>query len=91
MTPELADRIEHTLDPAVLEDIYLPFKPKRRTKAEMAREKGLEPLARQIMAQNLPQVEKAAAKYVGMSNSVADTAEANGRRHGYNSRMDKRE
>ncbi len=76
MTPELADRIEHTLDPAVLEDIYLPFKPKRRTKAEMAREKGLEPLARQIMAQNLPQVEKAAAKYVGMSNSVADTAEA---------------
>lgn len=65
LTPELADRIEHTLDPAVLEDIYLPFKPKRRTRAEMAREKGLESLARIIMAQNAEGIAGIARKYVG--------------------------
>ncbi|MBD5238559.1 MAG: RNA-binding transcriptional accessory protein [Bacteroidales bacterium] len=64
LTPELADRIEHTLDSATLEDIYLPYKPKRTTRAEMAREKGLEPLAKIIMAQNAVGFDLIAKKYV---------------------------
>ncbi|WP_167605382.1 Tex family protein [Maribellus sediminis] len=51
LTPELQSRIENCYDPVELEDIYLPYKPKRRTKATMAREKGLEPLAKIIMKQ----------------------------------------
>ncbi|MEG1379640.1 MAG: Tex-like N-terminal domain-containing protein, partial [Bacteroidales bacterium] len=51
LTTELKSRIETTWDATVLEDIYLPFKPKRRTRAEMAREKGLEPLATFLMFQ----------------------------------------
>ncbi|MBD5424861.1 MAG: RNA-binding transcriptional accessory protein [Bacteroides sp.] len=64
LTPELADRIEHTFDPATLEDIYLPFKPKRRTRAEMARERGLEPLAKIIMAQTTLILKRTTKKYV---------------------------
>src|SRR5271155_2880404 len=45
LTPELRAKIEKALDKNELEDLYLPYKPKRRTKATMAREKGLEPLA----------------------------------------------
>ncbi|MDE6316294.1 MAG: RNA-binding transcriptional accessory protein, partial [Muribaculaceae bacterium] len=60
LTPELSARIEATLDPAILEDIFLPFKPKRRTRAEAARELGVEPLARQIMAQTVPDPEPVA-------------------------------
>src|SRR5438067_3181864 len=45
LTPELQARIEAALEKAELEDLYLPYKPKRRTKASIAREKGLEPLA----------------------------------------------
>jgi uncharacterized protein len=45
LTDELKARIEATLDRSVLEDLYLPYKPKRRTKATIAREQGLEPLA----------------------------------------------
>ena len=45
LTPELRQRIEETWDTTVLEDIYLPYKPKRKTRAEAARQKGLEPLA----------------------------------------------
>ena len=52
LTTELQKRISQCYSSPELEDIYLPFKPKRRTKAEMAREKGLEPLAKIIMAQN---------------------------------------
>ena len=74
MTPELEARIESTFDPIVLEDIYLPFKPKRRTRAAAAIENGLEPLARQIMAQNLDDIEKVASKYVG--DKVPTTEEA---------------
>lgn len=74
LTPELADRIEHTLDPATLEDIYLPYKPKRRTRAEMAREKGLEPLAKIIMSQTAGGVSAIARKYVG--NEVSTPEEA---------------
>ncbi|MEN8116218.1 MAG: Tex family protein [Bacteroidota bacterium] len=51
LTPELKVRIENCFDAVELEDIYLPYKPKRRTKATIAREKGLEPLAKIIMKQ----------------------------------------
>jgi uncharacterized protein len=51
LTEELKARIEATLDKAELEDLYLPYKPKRRTKATIAREKGLEPLAQYLWAQ----------------------------------------
>jgi protein Tex len=51
MTPELMSKIESALTMAELEDIYLPFRPKRRTRATIAREKGLEPLALIIMEQ----------------------------------------
>ncbi|GHT34330.1 RNA-binding protein [Bacteroidia bacterium] len=52
LTPELRKRIEDSWDSTELEDIYLPYKPKRVTKAEIARKKGLEPLANIIMLQN---------------------------------------
>src|ERR1700687_4209865 len=51
LTDELKARIEATLDKSELEDLYLPYKPKRRTKATIAREKGLEPLAQYLWAQ----------------------------------------
>ena len=52
LTPELKLRIENCYDPVELEDIYLPYKPKRRTKATIAKEKGLEPLAKILMKQD---------------------------------------
>lgn len=75
LTEELRQRIEETFDPITLEDIYMPYKPRRRTRAEAAREKGLEPLARMIMAQNLDDITKAAAKYVG-KNGAENVADA---------------
>ena len=57
LTPELQQRIDNCWESTELEDIYLPFKPKRKTRAEMARQKGLEPLAILLMMQrenNLP-------------------------------------
>ena len=51
LTPDLKSRIEDCFDSVELEDIYLPYKPKRRTKATIAREKGLEPLAKIVMKQ----------------------------------------
>ena len=52
LTPELKKRIEDSWDNTEIEDLYLPYKPKRITKAEIARKKGLEPLARIVMMQN---------------------------------------
>lgn len=54
LTPELKARIEASWDSNEIEDIYLPYKPKRVTRAEMARKKGLEPLAKLIAAQREP-------------------------------------
>jgi len=51
LTDELKARFEATLDKSELEDLYLPYRPKRRTKATIAREKGLEPLAQYLWAQ----------------------------------------
>ena len=74
LTPELEKKIAECFDAQTLEDIYLPFKPKRRTKAEIAREKGLESLARVIMAQNSDDVKRSAMRFV--NDNVADTDEA---------------
>ncbi|WP_286528372.1 Tex family protein [Duncaniella freteri] len=52
LTAEMESRIEETLDPVVLEDIFLPYKPKRSTRAQAARALGLEPLAKMIMSQS---------------------------------------
>ena len=64
LTPELQQRIEETWDSTQLEDIYLPFKPKRKTRAEAARQKGLEPLATLLMLQREAHPEQAATRYV---------------------------
>lgn len=52
LTAEMESRIEETLDPVVLKDIFLPYKPKRNTRAQAARALGLEPLAKMIMSQS---------------------------------------
>ena len=84
LTDELKARIEATLDKAELEDLYLPYKPKRRTKATIAREKGLEPLASYLWAQqNSGQpLEIFAATFVNAELCVATADEAlEGARH----------
>ena len=75
LTPELEARIEETLDSTVLEDIFLPYKPKRNTRAQAARALGLEPLAKMIMSQSSnSQPEALAAKFV--KGDVKDESEA---------------
>ena len=74
MTPELEKRIADCWNATELEDIYLPFKPKRRTRAQVAREQGLEPLATIILLQREQQPEKAALRFV--KGEVKDTEAA---------------
>jgi uncharacterized protein len=84
LTDELKGRIEATLDKSELEDLYLPYKPKRRTKATIAREKGLEPLAQYLWAQqNTDQpLEIFATSFVNAELGVATVDEAlEGARH----------
>lgn len=77
LTDELASKIAAAETMAVLEDIYLPFRPKRRTRATVAREKGLEPLAQQIFAQQ-PEFDPsaAAAEFIEPEKGVASVEEA---------------
>ena len=74
LTPELRKRIDATWDATELEDIYLPYKPKRKTRAEAARQKGLEPLATLLMLQRETQPEAQAARYV--KGEVKDAEDA---------------
>lgn len=74
LTPELRQKIEETYDPAVLEDLYLPYKPKKRTRAQIARENGLEPLAKIIMSQKCANPSDAASRY--LSEKVTDAESA---------------
>ena len=76
MTAELQKRIDDCWDLTTLEDIYLPFKPKRRTRAQVAREQGLEPLAQILLLQREPNPERAAARFVG--NAVRSGSAATG-------------
>ena len=64
LTPELQSKIENSLVLQDLEDLYLPYKKKRKTKADTARENGLEPLAKIIMSQNSNDVEASAQRFV---------------------------
>ncbi len=74
LTPELKQKIEQSFDLQELEDFYLPYKKRKKTKADVAREKGLEPLAKIIMSQKSDDVNYLASKY--LSNDVADEDEA---------------
>lgn len=74
LTPELQERIEQCWDANLLEDLYLPYKPKKRTKAEIARQKGLEPLALKIMMQRGCILDTEAQKFV--RGEVKDKEEA---------------
>ena len=74
MTPELQKRIDECWESTVLEDIYLPYKPKRRTRAQIAREQGLEPLAQLLLLQREPRPEIAAKRYV--VGDISDVATA---------------
>ena len=74
MTPELQKRINDCWEATVLEDIYLPYKPKRRTRAQVAREQGLEPLATLLMLQREPHPEQAAKRFV--RGDITDIASA---------------
>src|SRR5215217_7530937 len=64
LTPELEKKIQQSFDTQELEDLYLPFKKKKKTKADVARENGLEPLAKIIMAQNNGDVDFLSTKYI---------------------------
>ena len=64
LTPELRAKIEQSFDLQEIEDLYLPFKKRRKTKADAAKEKGLEPLAKIIMAQKNGDIEQTAQNYL---------------------------
>ncbi|MDD2284442.1 MAG: Tex family protein [Paludibacter sp.] len=74
LTPELKNRIDASWNATELEDIYLPFKPKRRTRAEIARENGLEPLAKIIMKQNADKLDYLVKSFVKDKISSMDEA-----------------
>ena len=78
LTDELQERVMAAETMAALEDVYLPFKPKRRTRAVMAKEKGLEPLARDILAQNGTDPVKAAASFIDFEKGVPSAEDALG-------------
>ncbi len=74
MTPDMQKRIDNCWELTTLEDIYLPYKPKRRTRAQVAREQGLEPLATLLLMQREPNPEQAARRFV--VGDVKDVAAA---------------
>ena len=76
MTTELQQRIDECWELTTLEDIYLPYKPKRRTRAQIAREQGLEPLATLLLMQREPNPERAAQRFVHAGGSPADASAA---------------
>jgi uncharacterized protein len=76
LTPALATAIEAAETMAELEDIYLPYKPKRKTRASIAREKGLEPLAQVLFRQEAGDINKKAAEFVSSEKGVGTPDEA---------------
>uniref|UniRef100_UPI0040475DE3 Tex family protein n=2 Tax=Algoriphagus sp. TaxID=1872435 RepID=UPI0040475DE3 len=76
LTPELKKAIDQAETMARLEDIYLPYKPKRKTKASVAKEKGLEPLATRIFAQHPVDLQSEASKYLDAEKEVITVEEA---------------
>lgn len=80
LTPELKKKLEFAADIIELEDLYLPFKKRKKTKAETARKNGLEPLAKIIMAQRSDAVQSLASNYLGKNVTSEDQA-LEGARH----------
>ncbi len=76
MTDDLLKHINQAVVMSELEDIYLPYKPKRKTRATMAIDKGLEPLAKILMTQNNMDVEERASKYINKAKGVETAEEA---------------
>jgi uncharacterized protein len=76
LTPQVREQIEAAESKARLEDLYLPFKPKRRTKAQIAREAGLEPLANRLLEDPTRAPETEAAAFVDAEKGVADAKAA---------------
>lgn len=76
LTPELESKINAVMTMSELEDLYLPYRPKRRTRAMMAVEKGLEPLAKIINAQQPVELHKVASAYVNEEKGVRNVEEA---------------
>ncbi len=76
LSQELEKKIKETDSLSELEDHYLPFKPKRKTRASIAIEKGLEPLARILMAQNHLNIEDAAGRFINPEKGVEDENDA---------------
>lgn len=74
LTPELKQKIEESFDMQELEDLYLPFKKRKKTKADAAKEKGLEPLAKIIMSQKTHDLQALASRY--LSDKVETEEEA---------------
>ena len=74
LTPELRAKIEQSFDLQEIEDLYLPFKKRRKTKADAAKEKGLEPLAKIIMAQKNGDIEQTAQNYLNKEVSSVEEA-----------------
>lgn len=76
LTDELESKVKSAETMSALEDIYLPYKPKRKTKASMAREKGLEPLASKLLEQGGFDIEAEASQYINEEKGVANAEEA---------------
>ncbi|MBL0265680.1 MAG: RNA-binding transcriptional accessory protein [Leptospiraceae bacterium] len=76
LTAELRKKITNTYDPIELEDLYLPYKPKRKTKASVAREKGLEPLALHIMEQSKNNLFDLAKSFLSKEKDVSSIEDA---------------
>ena len=76
LTDELRQRIEECTDPITLEDIYLPFKQKRRTRAQVAREAGLEPLANILQAQKTAHITQTAGRYINKEKGIDNVQKA---------------
>jgi uncharacterized protein len=76
LTPELEKAVREAPTLAKLEDIYLPYRPKRRTRATMAREKGLEPLALRLFSQEVFNLEETAAGFIDTEKGVGSVDEA---------------
>lgn len=76
LTPQLLSAIVTAQTLAELEDIYLPYRPKRKTRASVAKEKGLEPLAEVLFAQETPEIDSFASNFVDAQKGVATLEEA---------------
>jgi uncharacterized protein len=76
LTPELEEAVMNAMTMSELEDLYLPFRPKRKTRATMARDKGLEPLAKIIMSQRYDDPEHQAERFIDPEKGVHSVEEA---------------